>query len=84
MSTILENVDNGTDYGKRIHMKGAAEIVLKRCNRFIDAKGDIVPMDQNKAKDMEESIINNYAKRALRTICIAYKEVKPGDGRSLE
>ena len=83
MSTIIENVENGTDYGKRIHMKGAAEIVLKRCNRYIDAKGDIVEMDQHKAKDMEESIINNYAKRALRTICIAYKEVQPGDGGSL-
>ena len=30
---------------------------------------------------MEENIINNYAKRALRTICIAYKEVQPGDGK---
>ena len=27
MSTILENVD-GSEYGKRIHMKGAAEKVL--------------------------------------------------------
>ena len=46
MSTILESVENGTDYGKRIHMKGAAENVLKRCNRYIDAKGDIMEMDQ--------------------------------------
>ncbi len=80
MATILENVDNGSDYKRRIHMKGAAEMVLKRCNRFIDAQGKIVDMDAQKAKDMEENIINNYAKRALRTICIAYKEVVPGDG----
>ena len=80
MSTILENVDNGSSYGKRIHMKGAAEIVLKRGNRYIDAHGSILEMDAQKKKEMEENIINDYAKRALRTICIAYKEINPGEG----
>lgn len=37
MSTILvgvEGCENGTD--KRLHMKGAAEIVLGNCSHYID------------------------------------------------
>ena len=37
MSIILENIpDNQFGYNKRIHMKGAAEIVLKFCNYYIN------------------------------------------------
>ena len=52
-STILENVENGTDYGKRIHMQGAAEIVLRRCNRYINERGELVDMDRNWAAHIE-------------------------------
>lgn len=36
-------------------------------------------MDEAKKRDLETTVINSYAKRALRTICIAYKDVKPGE-----
>jgi magnesium-transporting ATPase (P-type) len=41
MSTILENV-SGTDnsYGKRIHLKGAAEIVLESCTHYLNQDGE--------------------------------------------
>jgi len=40
MSTILANIeDSETGYPKRIHLKGAAEIVLKSCKYYIDASG---------------------------------------------
>lgn len=26
------------------------------------------------------SVINEYARKALRTICVAYKDLKPGEG----
>ena len=31
-----------------IHWKGAAEIVLASCTKYIDASGEIVPLDQDK------------------------------------
>ena len=65
-------------------MKGAAEKVLWRCNSYIDATGKIVEMDEAKKKDLENTVINGYAKRALRTICIAYKDVQPGECKNFK
>ena len=31
MSTVIENVDTSNSYGKRLHVKGASEIVLSCC-----------------------------------------------------
>jgi len=41
MATILEKV-SGTDnsYGKRIHLKGAAEIVLASCTHYLNQDGE--------------------------------------------
>ena len=37
MSTILENVeDTEFGYDKRIHMKGAAEIILESCSYYLN------------------------------------------------
>ena len=37
MSTILENVgQTETGYDKRLHMKGAAEIVLESCSHYLN------------------------------------------------
>lgn len=36
MSTILENVDNNTPHKKRMHTKGASEIVLECCSSLLD------------------------------------------------
>ncbi len=37
MSTIMENVtDSETGYDKRIHLKGASEIVLKSCTHYLN------------------------------------------------
>jgi magnesium-transporting ATPase (P-type) len=37
MSTLLENVgQTETGYDRRIHMKGAAEIVLASCNYYLN------------------------------------------------
>jgi|688.fasta_scaffold371385_2 magnesium-transporting ATPase (P-type) len=39
MSTIIENVDNGSSYGKRICLKGASEIVMASCDKFMNDEG---------------------------------------------
>ena len=41
MSTVLENVtDNAKGYDKRIHVKGASEIVLATCTTYLDNDGN--------------------------------------------
>jgi magnesium-transporting ATPase (P-type) len=39
MSTIIENVNNGSPYGKRICLKGASEIVMASCDKVMNAEG---------------------------------------------
>ena len=40
MSTILTSItDNSNGYDKRIHMKGASEIVLGNCTKWMNAEG---------------------------------------------
>lgn len=40
MSTIIENVETSNDYGKRLHVKGASEIVKGCCSHYLDENGD--------------------------------------------
>lgn len=80
MSTILSN--NGpTEHGydKRIHLKGAAEIVLASCSHYLNQDGEKVEL-QDEMKSNLLQIITDYAQQALRTICFAYKDLKQGEG----
>mgnify|MGYP000058217497 CR=1 FL=1 len=41
MSTIIENCEDlSNGYDKRIHMKGASEIVLENCSYYLNEKGE--------------------------------------------
>lgn len=41
MSTVIENVtDNATGYSKRLHVKGASEIVVETCSHYLDVNGE--------------------------------------------
>ena len=79
MSTVVENAKDGADgYNKRLLIKGASEIVKACCSHYLDENGDV----QQKDDIMDEKfngIINDYAKVALRTIVIAYKDIEQGE-----
>jgi magnesium-transporting ATPase (P-type) len=46
MSTVLENVqDTYSGTGYRLHVKGAAELVLAKCSHFIDENGERQKME---------------------------------------
>jgi magnesium-transporting ATPase (P-type) len=83
MSTILEGV-TGTDHGydKRLHSKGASEIVLNHCTHYIDTTGEKREITEEKKNEILE-IIDNFGIKALRTITLAYKDLKPGLGGPL-
>jgi len=49
MSTFLEIDDEELEYGygKRLHMKGASEIVLECCSHYLDENGAKTLMDDS-------------------------------------
>jgi magnesium-transporting ATPase (P-type) len=62
MSTLIENCEN-TEHGydKRIHMKGASEIVLRACTHYLNMDGQKVELlDEMKSNILQ--IITDYAK----------------------
>ncbi|KAF0921980.1 hypothetical protein E2562_020665, partial [Oryza meyeriana var. granulata] len=73
MSTILE-LPGG---GYRAHCKGASEIVLAACDKFIDERGCIVPLDDKTSSKLND-IIKTFSSEALRTLCLAYREMEEG------
>lgn len=79
MSTVVSNIkDAEFGYPKRLLCKGASEMVLECCSHYLDENG----VRQPKTKDAETKIlekINDYCSKALRCICIAYKDLKEGE-----
>ena len=79
MSTVVSNID-GAEFGypKRLFVKGASEWVLEGCSHYLDENGSRQP----KTKEAESRIldkITDYASKALRCICVAYKDLKEGE-----
>ncbi|XP_044364579.1 calcium-transporting ATPase 3, plasma membrane-type isoform X1 [Triticum aestivum] len=73
MTVILE-LPGG---GYRAHCKGAAEIVLAACDKFIDGSGSVVPLDK-KTANMLNDTIETFSSEALRTLCLAYRGLEDG------
>lgn len=67
--------------GYRAHCKGASEIILGACDNYVDPSGNVVPLDEA-ALNLLRSTIDSFADEALRTLCLAYKEI--GDNFSAE
>ncbi|TYI05661.1 hypothetical protein ES332_A10G104900v1 [Gossypium tomentosum] len=63
--------------GLRAHTKGASEIVLAGCDKVIDSNGEVVPLDEKSINHLNATIIE-FANEALRTLCLAYLELKNG------
>lgn len=76
MSVLVSLPDSNT----RAFCKGASEIVLKMCDRFIDCNGEIADMSEEQATNIT-NVINEFASEALRTLCLAFKDV--GDGYNI-
>uniref|UniRef100_A0A7N2L6E6 Cation-transporting P-type ATPase C-terminal domain-containing protein n=1 Tax=Quercus lobata TaxID=97700 RepID=A0A7N2L6E6_QUELO len=60
------------DSGVHIHWKGAAEIVLALCTRYLDATDQLVAMDEDKERIFKKAI-EDMAAGGLRCIAIAYR-----------
>ncbi|XP_027349218.1 calcium-transporting ATPase 4, plasma membrane-type-like isoform X3 [Abrus precatorius] len=71
--SVLVGVPNG---GVRAFCKGASEIILKMCDKIIDCNGKVVDLPEDRANDVSD-VINGFASDALRTLCLAVKEIGP-------
>uniref|UniRef100_A0A2P2MNJ3 Calcium-transporting ATPase n=2 Tax=Rhizophora mucronata TaxID=61149 RepID=A0A2P2MNJ3_RHIMU len=75
-----------TDSKVRIHWKGAAEIVLASCTRYLDSSGSLQSADED--KDFFKSAIDDMAARSLRCVAIAFRlhelDKVPSDGDGLD
>lgn len=70
MSTVHRTPDGIIQY-----TKGAVEMVINRCDRYVAAGGEVKPLtDTIKEEYIEEN--NRYADDALRVLSAAYKEYK--------
>lgn len=58
----------------RWFFKGASEIILQMCDMMIDGDGNSIPLLEARRKNILDTI-NSFASDALRTLCLAYKEV---------
>lgn len=54
------------------YIKGASEVVFSRCSEMTFFDGEIKPVDLNLQNTVNQTI-NDYAERALRTLCIAHR-----------
>jgi magnesium-transporting ATPase (P-type) len=73
MSTILTSQTEFPD-GYRLFVKGGSEIVFESCKFYLDEKNSVIPLDEIR-KEFFRQKIKSFADEALRTICIAYKNV---------
>lgn len=72
MSVVLEY-----EGSQIILVKGASEIVLNSCSDWYNSeKSEVQSISQSVRKDMEESIVG-MANKSLRTLCLAYKKLRP-------
>ncbi|RDX68388.1 putative calcium-transporting ATPase 11, plasma membrane-type, partial [Mucuna pruriens] len=59
----------------RAFCKGASEIVLKMCDKVVNAEGKVVHLNEQQRNRMTQ-VINGFACEALRTLCIAFKDIE--------
>jgi len=60
--------------GFRIFTKGASEIVLGLCSYTLDVDGRQSPLNETLKTDITNNVIEDFARGALRTVCIAYRD----------
>jgi magnesium-transporting ATPase (P-type) len=60
----------------RVFLKGAPEIVLDFCTKTFDKTGKIIDLgDKKKEELISDIIVKTFARKAYRTILIAYKDL---------
>lgn len=60
----------------KIFVKGAPEIVIEYCDKYFNENGLAVELEEkDKQRILREIVTNTFAKKAYRTLLIAYAEI---------
>lgn len=70
MGVVIELPEGGF----RVHCKGASEIILAACDKFLNSNGEVVPLNEAAVNHLNETI-EKFASEALRTLCLACMEI---------
>ncbi|KAK7336525.1 hypothetical protein VNO77_17068 [Canavalia gladiata] len=65
----------------RAFCKGASEIILNMCDKIIDCNGEVVDLPEDRASNVSD-VINGFASEALRTLCLAVKDLNEIHGET--
>ena len=67
----------------RVFVKGAPEIVIKNCENYIGANGQIMRMTNDFKDHCTGKIQKDYADKCLRTLLVAHKDYSRPDWDAL-
>ncbi|KAH7679360.1 P-type ATPase protein [Dioscorea alata] len=71
MMSVLISLPGG---GTRAFCKGASEIIVGMCDKIIGSDGNAVSLSDEQKRNVMDAI-NNFACEALRTLCLAFKDM---------
>lgn len=77
--SVLVALPNGE---VRAFVKGASEIILSLCDKFVDSNGELIDLTEEKVKNVT-NVINGFANEALRTLCLAFKDMEDPNDKSI-
>ncbi|VDM30978.1 unnamed protein product [Hydatigera taeniaeformis] len=63
--------------------KGAAEMIISKCISKMSSEGKVAPLDEGNRAAVIASAVEPMARKGLRTIALAYRELVTARGRSL-
>ncbi|KAK7258196.1 hypothetical protein RIF29_32713 [Crotalaria pallida] len=72
--SVLVALPDGTNK-VRAFSKGASEIILEKCDKVVNPEGKVIDLKEEQRKSITE-VINGFASEALRTLCIAFKDIE--------
>lgn len=75
MSTVIRRSE--TEW--RVHCKGACEMLLPRCEYYLNENGELTRLDENKKRELERNVIHDMTSNGLRVLCVALKNIEPID-----
>ncbi len=78
MSTLISH----SDFGHRIYLKGASEIILASCKFYLNPETGQKSVISDEKKNSYLGVIKNFADMALRTIVIAYKDISEDENNN--
>jgi len=77
MSWVVPKLENGEKVGYTNYTKGAAEIVLHRCTKIL-INDEVVTLQEDQSNKILEKV-QQYARRGMRCIIMAYRDDIPKD-----